>query len=138
MYKSLTAEDAKLIRLKFAILLTISDVLWEKIKIMHVTSRYKKLGTGILFTLAKISFTRLRRTELTNRCVKLRRQVFLNFSTEPCDNRLWMASFSQIHNHFHTLCRLSGSNMCKLFYRYVTLSTLQYCVYHACGCELYF
>jgi len=43
----LTAEDAKLERLKFAILFTISDVfcVQKKTRQMHVTREYKIFGT---------------------------------------------------------------------------------------------
>jgi len=50
--------------------------------------------------------------QLTNCGVKLRRPLFLNDNAVPW---WWstVASFSQILNHFHTLCGLSGSDMCK-------------------------
>jgi len=46
--------------------------------------------------------------QLTQRCVKLRRQVFLNFTAEAWWESI-VASFSQTHNHFHILCGLHSS-----------------------------
>jgi len=54
--------------------------------------------------------------QLTNRCVKLRRQVGLFLYLLQIAEPWWksiVASFSQIHNRFHTFRRPSGLNICR-------------------------
>jgi len=50
--------------------------------------------------------------QLTHRRVMFRRLVFLNFTAETWWKSI-VALFTRTHNHFHTLCRLRGSNICK-------------------------
>jgi len=54
--------------------------------------------------------------QLTHRYLKLWQQVCLKFTPGPWWESI-VASFSQIHNYFHALCRLRGSNMCKLVWK---------------------
>jgi len=40
------------------------------------------------------------------------RRLAFNFTAETWWKSI-VASFTQTHNHFHPLCRLRGSNICK-------------------------
>jgi len=108
--KLLTPEDAKLERLKFAILFTIADMFWVKTtRRMHVIRRYKKLETEISFTLHSPLFFHSPLQKLIHHGVPIHPVKKHWFKTSKCF-KFWIPELSQKREaKFITECGIMSS-----------------------------